>query len=125
MGASTSWNPQGLSRPVMGLLYLYFFQIKFPDPLQRDSAHLREAVTRPDGLEMLGDLWTCLTLYRYHSAQQIRTICLQYRPVCSQFTAYHWFLWLCMYCSDIKLMQRTKSLELLPTKFGLDKWIAA
>jgi hypothetical protein len=23
MGASTSWNPQGLSRPVMGLLYLY------------------------------------------------------------------------------------------------------
>jgi len=25
MGASTSWNPQGLSRPVMGLLYLFFF----------------------------------------------------------------------------------------------------
>ena len=24
LGASTSWNPQGLSRPVMGLLYLYF-----------------------------------------------------------------------------------------------------
>jgi hypothetical protein len=23
MGASTSWNPQGLSRAVMGLLYLY------------------------------------------------------------------------------------------------------
>jgi len=23
MGTSTSWNPQGLSRPVMGLLYLY------------------------------------------------------------------------------------------------------
>jgi hypothetical protein len=23
MGASTCWNPQGLSRPVMGLLYLY------------------------------------------------------------------------------------------------------
>jgi hypothetical protein len=22
MGASTSWNPQGLSKPVMGLLYL-------------------------------------------------------------------------------------------------------
>jgi len=22
MGASTSWNPQGLSRPVMGLIYL-------------------------------------------------------------------------------------------------------
>jgi len=23
LGASTSWNPQDLSRPVMGLLYLY------------------------------------------------------------------------------------------------------
>jgi len=23
MGASNSWSPQGLSRPVMGLLYLY------------------------------------------------------------------------------------------------------
>jgi hypothetical protein len=23
LGASTSWNPVGLSRPVMGLLYLY------------------------------------------------------------------------------------------------------
>jgi len=23
MGASTSWNPHDLSRPVMGLLYLY------------------------------------------------------------------------------------------------------
>jgi hypothetical protein len=25
LGASTSWNPQGLSNPVMGLLYLYRF----------------------------------------------------------------------------------------------------
>jgi hypothetical protein len=25
LGASSSWNPQGLSRPVMGLLYLYPF----------------------------------------------------------------------------------------------------
>ena len=33
-GASTSWNPQGLSRPVMGLLYHYLLQlIVFPDPL--------------------------------------------------------------------------------------------
>ena len=26
LGASTSWNPRGLSRPVMGLLYLYIFK---------------------------------------------------------------------------------------------------
>jgi len=25
LGASTSWNLQGLSRPVMGDLYLYFY----------------------------------------------------------------------------------------------------
>jgi hypothetical protein len=25
MGTSTSWNPLGLSRPVMGLLYLYLY----------------------------------------------------------------------------------------------------
>jgi hypothetical protein len=27
LGASTSWNPVGLSRPVMGLLYLFFLGI--------------------------------------------------------------------------------------------------
>src|SRR5215468_8297706 len=26
LGASTSWNPKGLSRPVMGLLYLYLYR---------------------------------------------------------------------------------------------------
>jgi hypothetical protein len=26
LGASTSWNPMGLSRPVMGLIYLYLFR---------------------------------------------------------------------------------------------------
>jgi hypothetical protein len=25
LGASTSWNPQGLSRPLMGLLYFYIY----------------------------------------------------------------------------------------------------
>jgi hypothetical protein len=28
MGASTSWNPQGLSRPVMGLPFIARFGIK-------------------------------------------------------------------------------------------------
>ena len=27
LGALTSWNPLGLSRPVMGLLYLYLFSL--------------------------------------------------------------------------------------------------
>jgi len=37
LGASTSWNPQGLSGPVMGLLYLYLlrtFITKIQDVLQ-------------------------------------------------------------------------------------------
>jgi hypothetical protein len=36
LGASTSWNPVGLSRPVMGLLYLTFVLVVkhvFPDTL--------------------------------------------------------------------------------------------
>jgi hypothetical protein len=28
LGASTSWKPQGLSRPVMGLLYLFFLLLR-------------------------------------------------------------------------------------------------
>jgi hypothetical protein len=28
LGDSTSWNPVGLSRPVMGLLYLYLYTLK-------------------------------------------------------------------------------------------------
>ena len=31
LGASTSWNPQGLSRPVMGLLYLTFYIETLPN----------------------------------------------------------------------------------------------
>jgi hypothetical protein len=31
--ASTSWNPKGLTRPVMGLLYLYLLGIRFLDDL--------------------------------------------------------------------------------------------
>jgi hypothetical protein len=29
LGASTSWKPKGLSRPVMGLRYLYLYDIGF------------------------------------------------------------------------------------------------
>jgi hypothetical protein len=29
LGASTSWKPQDLSRPVMGLLYLYLLYVKY------------------------------------------------------------------------------------------------
>ena len=50
LGASTSWNPQGLSRPAMGLLYLfteysdYLWQqngrsLKFIPDLCRESGH--------------------------------------------------------------------------------------
>jgi hypothetical protein len=29
LGTSTSWNPVGLSRPVMGLLYLYLYVLVY------------------------------------------------------------------------------------------------
>ena len=32
--SSTFWNPQGLSRPVMGLLYLYMLNIKLREILE-------------------------------------------------------------------------------------------
>ena len=31
LGVSTSWNPQDLSEPVMGLLYLYLYIYLFRD----------------------------------------------------------------------------------------------
>jgi hypothetical protein len=38
LGASTSWNPQGLSRVVMGLIYLYLYHITGSLlPLQRSG----------------------------------------------------------------------------------------
>ena len=37
LGESTSWKPQGLSRPVMGLLYLFTFFISPPHCVGRDS----------------------------------------------------------------------------------------
>jgi len=33
LGASTFWNPQGLPKPVIGLLYLYFFFVSKPQLL--------------------------------------------------------------------------------------------
>jgi hypothetical protein len=38
LGASTCWNPQGLSRPVMGLLYLYLYCCSVLRMIVRDCA---------------------------------------------------------------------------------------
>ena len=35
LGASTSWSPKGLSRLVMGYLYLYHLNHKFKKPIYR------------------------------------------------------------------------------------------
>jgi hypothetical protein len=44
LGASTSWNPQGLSKPVMGLLYLYG---KMPEFVLISLAVLLHRITTP------------------------------------------------------------------------------
>jgi len=59
LGASTSWNPQALSRPVMGLLYLYLYLIC----VFNLAAHLLgfSVYTISDGLfksDFLNYIWT-------------------------------------------------------------------
>ena len=48
LGALTSWKPLGLSRPVMGLLYLYLFFI----PLKSANQHftLYKLIVMPQGV---------------------------------------------------------------------------
>ena len=41
LGASVSWNPQGLSRPVMGLLYNYIWQMQRVSFLSKTSPFLQ------------------------------------------------------------------------------------
>jgi len=43
LGASTSWNPQGLSRPVTGLLFTFFL---YQSSLLRGKAETRNTVWR-------------------------------------------------------------------------------
>jgi hypothetical protein len=47
LGSSTSWNPKGLSRPVMGLLYLCFTRpVKTTAPFIKTS-HISNAFLKP------------------------------------------------------------------------------
>jgi len=73
LGTLTSWNPLGYSRPVMGLLYLYFSQTA--------EVLILEAVKswpRPNGLTLLDQMWFLIVLekvagirwYRYSSFLQ-------------------------------------------------------
>ena len=63
MGASTSWKPQGLYRPVMGLLYLYLY----PQGLSRPVMGLFYLYLYPQGLSrpVMGLLYLYLYLYLY------------------------------------------------------------
>jgi hypothetical protein len=54
LGASTSWTPQGLSRPVMGLLYLFTIYMKtifvhqFSDDLRKLRFSVYKSLSWPD-----------------------------------------------------------------------------
>ena len=66
LGASTSWNPQGLSRPVMGLLYLLPSWHVFTNfGTWSHQCSLRNFI--PNSLHMLQRSWahtlTCLFMY--------------------------------------------------------------
>ena len=62
VGASTSWNPQGLSRPVMGLLYLY----------------LTYSVTEEDPFLLRFDPLLSSTFPRYHNPSKMSRITQSY-----------------------------------------------
>jgi len=44
VAASTSWNPQGLSRSVMGLLYLYLYRYIISSVLKTYTEMIRENI---------------------------------------------------------------------------------
>ena len=50
LGASSSWNPQGLSRPVMGLLYLYLFTLMWAVTMYWGNGKVHH-ITGHEGLE--------------------------------------------------------------------------
>jgi len=68
LGASTSWNPQGLSRPVMGLLYFYLYlKISFViSILNLGYLSSGQSVSTPQGCEDPWLFWIPI----------IRTICI-------------------------------------------------
>jgi len=59
LGASTSWNPQGLSRPVMGLLYLTTFLCRLSWNLGASTSCNPQGLSRP----VMGMLYLYLYLY--------------------------------------------------------------
>jgi hypothetical protein len=59
-GASTSWNPNGLSRPVAGKLYLYFYWVPEVALLSVSTPQVRAIL-----LQSRGNLNLLLTWLRY------------------------------------------------------------
>jgi hypothetical protein len=74
LGALTSWNPRGLSRPVMGLLYLYegLLACSLVRVLsQTNTVHLFKSF-----FNILFNIFLCLRLY------------LPFHPICSRLLLY-------------------------------------
>jgi hypothetical protein len=68
LGASTSWNPQGLPRPVMGLLYLYLVlsdAVEITNTMHRFAPPLYSYMLAPtcfgSSLPSSGNFWTRLS----------------------------------------------------------------
>jgi hypothetical protein len=49
LGASTSWNPQGLSRPVMGLLFYVEIKVTFSVSNRGGGGHTNKSSSEGDG----------------------------------------------------------------------------
>jgi len=77
LGASTSWNPQGLCRPVMGLFYLYLVRFNW-------------------------NVYVCVCVYVFFSGELCRDVIMDWQGVSSVLTP----LSLCLLIDVVRNMHR-------------------
>ena len=66
MGASTSWNPQGLSWPVMGLLFFYLLPSRVNPPFKNHAYYLTSSLA--DSANKSQENWKRLWRKLFHLA---------------------------------------------------------
>jgi len=71
MGASTSWKPQSLSKPVMGLLYLLLFRYNGPISVSSSTKRLWQS-TKWHGF-LSQNTWLCVSTTRCLESRKIQT----------------------------------------------------
>jgi len=102
LGTSDSWNPQGLSRPVMGLIYLYLLASLVTQLFERFFARRKLALAR----------WlTTVTLF-HSSGRRLRSAffcsCCKWRAVSSHASLHASFIDPCITVQNISVKQQIR-----------------